>query len=113
MASISDSLKTGSALSRTERDFSSSARGEYRCQRALHSGIPAPYYRERFPPNEGSCPVAERAYEQLISLPMFHSMTASDVEDVSRAIHKVLAYYSAASEGARAAEQDGARVRRG
>lgn len=72
-----------------------------------------PYYRERFPPNEGSCPVAERAYEQLISLPMFHSMTASDVEDVSRALHKVLAYYSAASEGARAAEQDGARVRRG
>ncbi|MFZ0478910.1 MAG: UDP-4-amino-4,6-dideoxy-N-acetyl-beta-L-altrosamine transaminase [Terriglobales bacterium] len=62
------------------------------------------YYRERFPANEGTCPIAERAYGQLISLPMFHSMTASDVEDVSRALHKVLAYYSATGEGSSAAE---------
>ena len=72
-----------------------------------------PYYRKRFPANEGTCPVAERAYEQLISLPMFHSMTASDVDDVSRALHKVLAHFSATSEGALAAEQDSAGIRRG
>jgi len=34
--------------------------------------------------------VAEDAYERLISLPMFHAMTAQDVEDVIRAVGKVL-----------------------
>ena len=59
--------------------------------------IPAhqhPYYRERFPSNDGAFPMAEEAYEQLISLPMFHSMTAKDVEDVVRAVHKVVTYYA-------------------
>jgi len=36
------------------------------------------YYRERFKSHE-SYPVAEDAYERLISLPMFHAMTAQDV----------------------------------
>jgi perosamine synthetase len=54
-----------------------------------------PYYRERFPSYRGSCPVAEKAYEQLISLPMFHAMTAQDVDDVVGALRKVLAYYAA------------------
>ncbi len=53
-----------------------------------------PYYRERFPSNPGAFPMAEAAYQQLISLPMFHSMTAKDVEDVVRAVHKVLNYYA-------------------
>jgi perosamine synthetase len=59
-----------------------------------------PYYRERFPaiPGQGAFPVAENAYERLISLPMFHSMTAADVEDVSHALRKVLANYRANGE---------------
>ena len=59
-----------------------------------------PYYREHFPTNssDGGFPVADNAYERLISLPMFHSMTASDVDDVSRALHKVLAHYAAKTE---------------
>lgn len=51
-----------------------------------------PYYRERFTLKE-SYPVAEDAYERLISLPMFHSMTAQDVEDVIHAVGKVLEHY--------------------
>ncbi len=51
-----------------------------------------PYYRKRFPSQE-SYPVAEDAYERLISLPMFHSMTAQDVEDVIRAVGKVVDHY--------------------
>ncbi len=39
--------------------------------------------------------MAEKAYERLISLPMFHSMTPKDVDDVVRAVHKVLTYYAA------------------
>ncbi|HSZ64354.1 MAG TPA: UDP-4-amino-4,6-dideoxy-N-acetyl-beta-L-altrosamine transaminase [Terriglobales bacterium] len=51
-----------------------------------------PYYRERFPSPE-SFAVAEDAYERLISLPMFHSMTAQDVEDVIHAVAKVVDHY--------------------
>src|SRR5450631_949198 len=39
-----------------------------------------PYYRERFKSKQ-SYPVAEDAYERLISLPMFHGMTDGDAED--------------------------------
>jgi len=53
-----------------------------------------PYYRERFGYGTGAFPRAEQAYEQLISLPMFHSMTDQDVDDVIRAMHKVLHYFS-------------------
>jgi perosamine synthetase len=52
-----------------------------------------PYYRERFKSHE-SYPVAEDAYERLISLPMFHAMTAQDVEDVIRAVGRVLMHYA-------------------
>jgi perosamine synthetase len=55
-----------------------------------------PYYRDRFPltSKKGSYPVAENAYDELISLPMFHAMTEKDVDDVIRAVHKVLTHYS-------------------
>jgi perosamine synthetase len=52
-----------------------------------------PYYQERFHFHSGEYPVAEGAYEQLISLPMFHGMTDGDVEDVISAVHKVLSAY--------------------
>jgi len=48
-----------------------------------------PYYRERFGYRGGEYPVAEAAYEQLISLPMFHGMTDEDVQDVINAVGKV------------------------
>jgi len=49
-----------------------------------------PYYRERFGYRGGEYPVAERAYERLISLPMFHGMSDRDVKDVIAAVKKVL-----------------------
>jgi dTDP-4-amino-4,6-dideoxygalactose transaminase len=57
-----------------------------------------PYYRERFN-IEADYPIAEDAYERLISLPMFHSMTTEDVEDVIHALRKVVTRYD--GEGAR------------
>ena len=44
-------------------------------------------------PVQESYPVAEEAYERLISLPMFHSMTAQDVEDVIHALTKIVDHY--------------------
>ena len=52
-----------------------------------------PYYRDRFDYKKGSFPVAEDAYERLLSLPMFHSMSDQDVEDVIRAVGKVIAHF--------------------
>ncbi len=52
-----------------------------------------PYYRDRFGTKEGDFPVAEDAYERLISLPMFHSMTQQDMRDVIEAIVKVSSHY--------------------
>jgi perosamine synthetase len=52
-----------------------------------------PYYRDRFGYKGGEYPVAEAAYECLLSLPMFHGMTDEDTEDVVRAVGKVLTYF--------------------
>jgi len=49
-----------------------------------------PFYRERFGTVPGMCPVAEAAYERLITLPMFLQMTEADVDDVVMAIRKLL-----------------------
>ena len=54
-----------------------------------------PYYRDRFGYGPGVCPVAEAAYERLITLPLFPAMTASDVDDVVTALDKVTRAYQA------------------
>jgi perosamine synthetase len=52
-----------------------------------------PYYRDRFGYCGGEFPVAENAYERLISLPMFHSMTDQDVKKVINVLRKVMERY--------------------
>ena len=83
---------------RVEAGRHRAGRGEFfRALRAENIGVNVhyipvhlhPYYRERFGFRGGEFPVAEQAYEQLISLPMFHSMDDQDVHDVIRAVMKV------------------------
>lgn len=52
-----------------------------------------PYYRDQLGYRGGEYPVAEAAYEQLISLPMFHGMTDQDAEDVIHAVAKLSEHY--------------------
>ena len=52
-----------------------------------------PYYRQRFGTGPGLCPVAEAAYEQIVTLPLFPGMTAGDIADVVEAVTKVVAAY--------------------
>ena len=52
-----------------------------------------PYYRERYPGL--SFPVAEGAYERLLTLPLHAGMTVSDVDDVVAALDKVTDAYRA------------------
>jgi perosamine synthetase len=53
-----------------------------------------PYYRERSVYRGGEYPVAENAYERLLSLPMFHGMSDQDVEDVIGAVQKVIRHFA-------------------
>jgi UDP-4-amino-4,6-dideoxy-N-acetyl-beta-L-altrosamine transaminase len=53
-----------------------------------------PYYRNRGH-HRGECPVADAAYEELITLPMFPGMSSGDVDDVVTAVRKVMAAYAA------------------
>jgi perosamine synthetase len=53
-----------------------------------------PYYRDRFGYKGGEYPVAEKAYERVISLPMFHGMSDCDVEDVVCAVCKVVSHFA-------------------
>lgn len=43
---------------------------------------------------KGCCPVAEKVYEGIMSLPLYPAMTDQDVEDVIRAVKKVVEYYA-------------------
>jgi perosamine synthetase len=51
------------------------------------------FYRERFP--DVSMPVAEAAYERLLTVPLFASMTMADVDDVVAALDKVTSAFRA------------------
>lgn len=48
-----------------------------------------PYYRKHLATGPGLCPVAESAYEAILSLPMFPAMTDDDIIDVVVALDKV------------------------
>jgi perosamine synthetase len=54
-----------------------------------------PYYRRRFGYGEGLCPVAERAYEEILSLPMFPAMTGEQVTQVIEAVYEGTERYAA------------------
>jgi len=45
-----------------------------------------PYYRQRYGYTKGLCPVAEEAYSQIVSLPIFPQMTDADVARVIAAV---------------------------
>ena len=52
-----------------------------------------PFYRQRFGTAPGNCPVAEAAYERLLSLPIFPGMSDQDIEDVIAAVSKICNAY--------------------
>jgi perosamine synthetase len=48
-----------------------------------------PFYREQYATQIGQCPVAEAAYEQMISLPMFPAMSDVDVDRVIKTVSEL------------------------
>jgi perosamine synthetase len=54
-----------------------------------------PFYRRHLGTGPGNCPVAERAHERLLSLPIFPAMSDGVVADVIEAIRKVIGAFRA------------------
>jgi perosamine synthetase len=57
-----------------------------------------PYYRKRFGTKPGLCPVAEAAYDRLLTLPLFPGMTDEDSADVIMALRKVVRHLSGTAQ---------------
>lgn len=53
-----------------------------------------PFYAERFGFKKGGFLVAEKYYEQCLTIPLYPKMTNQDIDDVIYAIKKVIKYYS-------------------
>jgi perosamine synthetase len=49
-----------------------------------------PFYRNHFGTGPGLCPVAESAYEQILSLPMYPAMTDEDIKIVVNTIRSLI-----------------------
>ena len=52
-----------------------------------------PYY-EKLGYRKGLCPNAEKVYEDIISIPLFYSMTDEDVQDVIQAVTRIATYFA-------------------
>lgn len=51
-----------------------------------------PYYQS-LGYNKGLCPIAENLYEEIITIPLYFSLTDQDVQDVVNGVLKVIDYY--------------------
>ena len=49
-----------------------------------------PFYQQTFGTSPGLCPIAEEAYNHILSLPIFPSMTAQDQDDVTGTLNRIL-----------------------
>ncbi len=49
-----------------------------------------PFYQKRFKTGRGLCPVAESAYEQILSLPMYPAMTDADIQTVINTVRTLM-----------------------
>lgn len=52
-----------------------------------------PYYQKRFGYHKGDFPKAEEYYSRAITLPIFPKMSDKDIDDVGKAVKKVINYY--------------------
>jgi perosamine synthetase len=58
--------------------------------------IPAhlhPFYREHFATKPGDCPIAESAYERLLTLPIHPRMSSEDIDEVVNVVRDTVSSY--------------------
>lgn len=82
-----------SLLNCTRREFFDALVAENICPQVHYLPVYYHSYYEKLGYKKGLCPVAEELYERILSIPLYYSLTDSDVEDVIQAIKKLIAYY--------------------
>lgn len=80
-------------LSCTRREFFDALRGENIYSQVHYLPVYYHSYYEKLGYQKGLCPNAESYYEEVMSLPIYYSLTDKDVSDVIRAVKKIIAYY--------------------
>lgn len=80
-------------LSCSRREFFDALHGENIYSQVHYLPVYWHSYYEKLGYKKGLCPNAEKYYNEVCSLPLYYSMTDEDVEDVIRAVEKVIAHY--------------------
>ena len=82
-------------LTWTRREFFDALYAENTCPQVHYLPVYWHSYYEKLGYKRGLCPNAEKYYEEVMSIPLYYSLTDGDVEDVVHAVKKVVAYYRA------------------
>lgn len=77
----------------TRRQFFDALYAENTCPQVHYLPVYWHSYYEKLGYGKGLCPQAEKFYEEVMSIPLYYSLTDEDVEDVIAAVEKVVAYY--------------------
>lgn len=76
------------------RQFFDALYAENTCPQVHYLPVYWHSYYEKLGYEKGLCPNAEKYYEEVMSIPLYYSLTDEEVEDVITAVKKVAAYYS-------------------
>ena len=80
-------------LNCTRREFFDALYAENTCPQVHYLPVYMHSYYEKLGYKKGICPKAEHLYENMMSIPIYPSMTEYDVDTVIKAITKVINYY--------------------
>ncbi|MBE5873356.1 MAG: UDP-4-amino-4,6-dideoxy-N-acetyl-beta-L-altrosamine transaminase [Lachnospiraceae bacterium] len=77
------------------RQFFDAMRAENICPQVHYLPVYWHSYYEKLGYRKGICPNAEKLYDEIMSIPLFFSLTDKEVGDTICAIKKIVAYYKA------------------
>lgn len=81
-------------LNCTRREFFDAMAAEGICSQVHYLPVYWHSYYESLGYEKGLCPEAERYYQEVMSLPLYYSLTDQDVEDVIHIVQKLVAFYA-------------------
>lgn len=80
-------------LNATRKEIFNALYAERVCPQVHYMPVYYHSYYEKIGYKKGLCPVAERLYDRILSIPCYYAMTDDDVRDVITAVNKVISYY--------------------
>lgn len=80
-------------LTCSRREFFDALAAENICSQVHYLPVYWHSYYEKLGYSKGLCPNAEKYYQEVMSLPLYYSLRDEDVEDVIRAVKKLIDHY--------------------